>query len=123
MKTDLKKVSDKLSDIALIYEEYKNELCKRFLTCEDLLSALEKKLNESDFLNNSYVFFDECSYTSYSPSELEPFRYEPQYLRAFYTQTVTDFIIPMLKKHSGSAFVQYIMLYLIETAFSLNADA
>ncbi len=70
----------------------------------------------------SYVFFDECSYTSYSPSELEPFRYEPQYLRAFYTQTVTDFIIPMLKKHSGSAFVQYIMLYLIETAFSLNAD-
>lgn len=72
--------------------------------------------------SGSYVFFDQCSYTSYSPSEFEPFRYAPQYLRAFYSQTVTDFIIPVLKKHSDSVFVQYIMLYLIETAFSLNAD-
>lgn len=66
-KEGLKKVSDKLSDIALIYEEYKNELCKRFLTCEDLLSALEKKLNESDFLNNSYVFFD--GFTGFTKSQ------------------------------------------------------
>lgn len=51
-------VSDKISDIACIFREYKNQLESRFYTCEDLLSALEKRLADSSFLTDSYVFFD-----------------------------------------------------------------
>ena len=62
-----KKISDKLSDISLLYGAYKNELSSRFYTCEDLLSALQKKLEESGLLKNSYVFFD--GFTGFTHSQ------------------------------------------------------
>ncbi len=62
-----KKVSDKLNDIAYLFRAYKNELTTRFYTCEDLLTALNKRLEESDFLADTYVFFD--GFTGFTVSQ------------------------------------------------------
>ena len=70
----------------------------------------------------SYIFTDSCDYTTTYPSELEVFRYAPQYNRVFYTQTIKDFIIPMLISCPGSILAQSIMMYLIEIRFALNED-
>ena len=79
-----------------------------------LIKALLKPMN--------YVYSDKCSYTSSSPCEQDIRRYEPQYSAVFYTRSVKDFIIPMLKKYNDKSFIMYIMMYLIEVKFALNAD-
>lgn len=70
----------------------------------------------------SYIFIEKVNYTSSNASELDFFRYEPQYSRTYYIKSVNDFIIPMLKSYFGSVLVQSIMMYLINIKFSLNAD-
>ena len=66
-KEGVKWISDKVSDIALVFEDYKKELEARFLTSEDLLTALDKKLEETGFLKDSYVFFD--GFTGFTRSQ------------------------------------------------------
>ncbi len=79
-----------------------------------LIDALLKTYN--------YVYSEKCSYTSSCPCELDIKRYEPQYSAVFYTKAVNGFMIPMLKSHKNIGFVMYIMMYLIEIKFALNAD-
>lgn len=69
-----------------------------------------------------YVYSEKCSYTSSYPCELDIKRYEPQYSSVFYTKAVNGFIIPTLKSCKNVNFVMYIMMYLIEIKFALNAD-
>ncbi len=70
----------------------------------------------------SYIFLDDLSYTTSSPTEKDFTRYEGQYSRAFYTNSVNSFIIPMLTSYVGSVLVQSVMMYLINVKLSLNAD-
>lgn len=79
-----------------------------------LIDALLRPMN--------YVYSDKYSYTSCCPCELDIRRYEPQYSAVFYTKAITGFILPMLKKYREESFVNYIMMYLIEVKFALNAD-
>ena len=58
---------DKLCDIALIYSEYKKEINKNFTTYEELLGILDERLQDSDFLKSSYVFFD--GFTGFTVSQ------------------------------------------------------
>lgn len=69
-----------------------------------------------------YYFSDKFTYTVSRPTERDPYRYEQQYNSAFYTRSVKEFIIPMLKAYAGSAFVMSVMMYLIEVKFALNSD-
>ena len=70
----------------------------------------------------SYIFLEKIQYTSSSACETEFFRYEPQYSRNFYTKSINEFIIPMLKNYIGSVLVESVMMYLINIKFSLNSD-
>ncbi len=79
-----------------------------------LIDALLRPMN--------FVYTDKCSYTSCCPCEKDIRRYEPQYSSVFYTKTINSFIIPMLKKYKDVSFIMYIMMYLIEVKFALNAD-
>lgn len=79
-----------------------------------IIDALKKTYN--------YVFSEKCSYYSSSACEYDIKRYEPQYSNAFYTKSVEDFIIPTLKKSNQADFAMYIMMYLLEVKFALNAD-
>ena len=81
-----------------------------------------KFIAEALMINYSYIFHPDCTYTINTPCEREPFKYAAQYNRTFYSQTIDNSIIPMLKAYPGSALVQSMMLYLIEMRFSLNAD-
>lgn len=81
-----------------------------------------KFITEALLATYSYIFTDSCNYTTTSPSELESFRYAPQYNRNFYTQTIDNFIIPMLISCAGSVLAQSIMMYLIEIKLALNED-
>lgn len=79
-----------------------------------LIDALKKTYN--------YVYSEKCSYISSAPCEYDIKRYEPQYSNAFYTKAVNEFIIPMLKNRGDADFIMYMMMYLIEIKFALNAD-
>lgn len=79
-----------------------------------LIDALKK--------TNNYVYSEKCSYISSAPCEYDVQRYEPQYSGAFYTKSVDNFIIPMLRTKGRSDFVMYMMMYLLEVKFALNAD-
>ena len=79
-----------------------------------------KFITEALLTTYSYVFTDSHTYTTTSPSEQEVFKYTPQYHRSFYSQTVDEFIIPMLISCPGSILAQNIMLYLLEMRFALN---
>ena len=52
------RLSLKLSDIALVSDEFHREIESRFVTQEELLDVLKRKLDETGFLNNSSLFFD-----------------------------------------------------------------
>lgn len=69
----------------------------------------------------SFLFTENCSYTSLLPDEHSFIKFPHQYSRAFYTNTVNDFIVPMLEKYQ-STFVKSAMLFLINTKFSLNQN-
>ena len=69
-----------------------------------------------------YYYSDKFTYTVSHPTERDPYRYEQQYNSAFYTRSVKEFIIPMLKAYAGSAFIMSVMMYLIEVKFALNSD-
>ena len=62
-----RRMSDKLSDIARFFDAYKRELSTRFYTCEDLLTALNNRLEESSFLSGAHVFFD--GFTGFTVSQ------------------------------------------------------
>lgn len=70
----------------------------------------------------SFLFTENCSYTSLYPYEHDTAYYQPQYSRLFYTHSVNDFIIPMLKAFPESVFIKSAMTYLINIKFSLNQD-
>ena len=70
----------------------------------------------------SFLFTENCSYTSFMPNEHSFIKFSPQYIKSFYTNAVNDFIIPMLEANKNSSFVKSAMLYLINTKFSLNQN-
>lgn len=81
-----------------------------------------KYITEAYLSTYSYIYTDACCYTTIAPCELDPFKYEPQYNRSFYSQTIDELIIPMLVSCAGSVLAQSVMLYLLELRFALNAD-
>ena len=70
----------------------------------------------------SFLFTENCSYTSFLPDEHSFIRFSPQYSKSFYTSAMNDFIIPMLEENKNSAFVKSAMLYLINIKFALNRN-
>ena len=70
----------------------------------------------------SFLFTENCSYTSFLPDEHSFIRFSPQYSKSFYTNAMNDFIIPMLEENKNSAFVKSAMLYLINIKFALNRN-
>ncbi len=81
-----------------------------------------KFITEALLQTYSYIFTDSHSYTTVLPSDHEPFKYLPQYSKAFYSQSIRELIIPMLINYPGSVLAQSIMMYLICLRFALNAD-
>ena len=51
-------LSKKLSDISLIFNEFHKEINERFITREELLDVLKRRLDETSYLKDSYLFFD-----------------------------------------------------------------
>ena len=70
----------------------------------------------------SFLFTENCSYTSLLPDEHSFIRFPQQYRKSFYTNTINDFIIPMLEQYKNSIFVKSAMLFLINIKFSLNQN-
>ncbi len=70
----------------------------------------------------SFLFTENCSYTSLLPDEHSFVKYSYQYSKSFYTNTINDFIVPMLEKYKNSTFVKSAMLFLINIKFSLNQN-
>ena len=70
----------------------------------------------------SFLFTENCSYTSFLPDEHSFIRFSPQYSKSFYTNSINGFIIPMLEENKNSAFVKSAMLYLINIKFALNRN-
>ena len=70
----------------------------------------------------SFLFTPNCSYTSFLPDEHSFMKFPPQYSKSFYTNTVNDFMIPMLEANKNSVFVKSAVLYLINVKFSLNSN-
>ena len=70
----------------------------------------------------SFLFTENCSYTSLLPDEHSFIKFPHQYSKAFYAGTVNDFMIPMLEKYKDSVFVKSAMLFLINIKFSLNQN-
>lgn len=81
-----------------------------------------KFIAETLLLTYSYIFTNTGCYTTSRACEHEPFRYQPQYNKAFYTRSIKGFMIPLLKSYAGSVIVQSIIMYLINIRFSLNTD-
>lgn len=81
-----------------------------------------KYIVEVLLMTYSYVFSDKCQYVTIAPTERNGKRFAPQYSQAFYTKTVKEFILPMLKSSHDSVLVQSAMMYLLEVKFALNAD-
>ena len=52
------RIGAKLKDIALIYAAYKEEMKARFITQEELLDVLNRRLLETDILKGCHVYFD-----------------------------------------------------------------
>ncbi len=84
--------------------------------------AEDKFIIQSLLQTYSFLFTENCSYTSLYPTEHDIMQYQPQYSKFFYTHSVNDFIIPMLKSFPESVFVKSAMTYLIDIKFSLNQD-
>ena len=82
----------------------------------------DKFIIQSLIQTYSFLFTENCSYTSFCSDEHDMIQYQPQYSRYFYTASVNDLIIPMLKKFPDSVFVKSAMIYLIDIKFSLNQD-
>lgn len=59
------RMESKIRDIALIYSAYKSEMKSRFITQEELLDVLNKRLMETDFLRGYNIFFD--GFTGFTP--------------------------------------------------------
>lgn len=70
----------------------------------------------------SFLFTENCSYTSLLPDERSFIRFPEQYSKSFYTGAVHDFMIPMLEKYKSSVFIKSAMLFLINIKFSLNQN-
>ena len=81
-----------------------------------------KFITEALIQTYSYLFTDEHRYTTLQPTEREPFRYQPQYSRDFYSRTMREVIVPMMINYPGSVLAQSVMLYLICMRFALNED-
>ena len=71
---------------------------------------------------HSYFYTEGCSVRQLRPTERDIIRYEPQYSSMFYSRSIQDFMIPMLKAYVGSPFVMSAMMYLLEVKFALNGD-
>ncbi len=70
----------------------------------------------------SYIFMDSFCYTTNLATDHEWFKFLPQYSRAFYSQSIQELMIPLLISYPGSVLAQSVVMYLIESRFSLNAD-
>ncbi len=81
-----------------------------------------KFITEALLHTYSYIFSTSHYYTTTLPSDHEPFRYDPQYSRLFYTQTINDLVIPMMINYPGSVLAQNVMVYAIAMRFALNSD-
>ncbi len=82
----------------------------------------DKWIIEALLKTYSFLFIDECSYTTSFPTERDFLRFAPQYNKNFYINSVNDFIIPMLRDYAGSLLVQSVMLYLIDIKFAMNRN-
>ena len=51
----------KLEDIIIIYEEFQNYIKDKYIDENDILTLLEEKIDDTDFLKNSYIYIDEFS--------------------------------------------------------------
>ena len=80
----------------------------------------EKFIIQALLQTYSFLFTENCSYTSLLPDEHSFIRFSPQYSRFFYTNSIHDFVIPMLEANQDSVFVKSAMLYIINIKFSLN---
>lgn len=81
----------------------------------------QKYLIDAMGLTYSYVYSSECTFYTTTPSEHEGERYSLRYSTDFYTRSVREFIIPMLKEYAGSFLVQSAMMYLLGIKLALNA--
>ena len=81
-----------------------------------------KFIIEGVLKTHTFVYSEKMSYTISGSTEREPVRYDRQYSTSYYSDSVKNFIVPMLKGYAGSPFVMSVMMYLIEVKFALNAD-
>jgi len=65
-------VRAKINDIAEIYSNYRQFADKNFMTSDNILSFLPGKIENSDVLKDTFVFFD--SFTGFTPQEYEIIR-------------------------------------------------
>lgn len=56
---------NKLQDIRLIYERFREEIKKKYTTAEEVLGVFKNNISSSDFLNNSEIYLD--GFTGFSP--------------------------------------------------------
>ena len=54
--------------------------------------------------------------------ETDFYNFENQYLKEWYTKTINDTYIPLVKKYKGSYFVQLALTYLVEIRFACNRN-
>lgn len=60
-------LNNKLKDIFIIYDAFKNYLSDKFITNEEILDILSENINKSSIIKNSVIYLD--SFISFTPSQ------------------------------------------------------
>ena len=69
-KTDDVYLKTKLSDMAIIYENFENKICENYIDETDLLTVLANNLEQSELVKNSIIYIDEFAGFTYQEYEV-----------------------------------------------------
>ena len=69
-KTDDVYLKTKLSDMAIIYENFENKICENYIDETDLLTVLANNLEKSELVKNSIIYIDEFAGFTYQEYEV-----------------------------------------------------
>ena len=69
-KTDDVYLKTKLSDMAIIYENFENKICENYIDETDLLTVLANNLKKSELVKNSIIYIDEFAGFTYQEYEV-----------------------------------------------------
>ncbi len=70
----------------------------------------------------SFVYEDEVSFSTLSPTPAQPDRFEPRYSSAFYTEAVRQYLLPILKRSPSLPEIQAEVLRLILIKFLFGTE-